>query len=173
MSAPALGFYGKLPSRGDFLRVSLSRSFAETWDSWLQAVLPAAQVRLGDLWPEAWWRTRPWRFTSAGEGDRPSMTGVWLPSADRAGRHFPLVIASEACIAVGCLDMAEAEGRTAVSGDIDPEELTARLRRCSPLHGDMTGGGMTWRRQQFGEVTDAFETPDWPSPDLFVEMLRP
>ena len=40
-----VGFYGKLPSRGDFLRESLPRDFVEAWDAWWQRGLVATQQR--------------------------------------------------------------------------------------------------------------------------------
>src|ERR1700753_3291837 len=50
MSGPAIriGFFGKLPSRGDFVRMYLSRAIVTAWDQWLQSVMPEAQAHLSE-----------------------------------------------------------------------------------------------------------------------------
>ncbi len=87
-----VGFFGKLPSRGDFVRSGLSRATVEAWDQWLQTVVPLAADTLADRW----WDMRSWRFAFGANICGPwPMTGLFLPSADRVGRLFPLLIAVE------------------------------------------------------------------------------
>jgi len=45
-----VGFYGKLPSHGDFLRRRVSDAFVGVWDGWLQECLTASRTSLGDRW---------------------------------------------------------------------------------------------------------------------------
>ena len=44
----SIGFFGKLPSHGDFLSRRLPRSFVDPWDSWLQS-RTARRGLAGDL----------------------------------------------------------------------------------------------------------------------------
>src|SRR3954453_18054210 len=53
-----VGFFGKLPVRGDFVRAGLPHAFVAPWDAWLQRVLPAALTALADDWLNA----PVWRF---------------------------------------------------------------------------------------------------------------
>ena len=48
----ALAWYGKLPSRGDFVSRGLPRSWSRSWDEWLQRglALAAPVVRAAGPW---------------------------------------------------------------------------------------------------------------------------
>jgi type VI secretion system protein ImpM len=126
----AVGFFGKLPARGDFVRTGLSRRFTERWDGWLQQVLPACRQSIGADWDETW-RTAPaWRFALAGEAP---VLGLFMPSVDHAGRHFPLTIAAEgADDGIAFLDAAERAGRDAIGQELAPDLLLARLKDIAP-----------------------------------------
>jgi type VI secretion system protein ImpM len=135
-AAATVGFFGKLPSRGDFVRAGLSRRFTDGWDAWLQDVLPACRDLLGADWGELWWTAPAWRFAlSAGGplGGRPVL-GLLLPSADRAERLFPLTIAAEGSDdGTAFLDEAEQIGRRAIDRRQAPDMLLARLLEIAPL----------------------------------------
>jgi type VI secretion system protein ImpM len=77
------GFYGKLPAAGDFVARGLPDAFVRRWDRWLSRHLAR---RLGRAWPAT-----GLRFLHPGP-----VTGVVVPSADRAGRAFPLTLAATA-----------------------------------------------------------------------------
>jgi type VI secretion system protein ImpM len=47
MQALEAGFYGKLPSHGDFLRRRVSDAFLGVWDGWLQRCMAASRSALG------------------------------------------------------------------------------------------------------------------------------
>lgn len=91
-----VGFYGKLPSHGDFLRGRVSDAFVTAWDAWLQECLPASRAALGDRWLDVYLTSPAWRFACAAGtcGDRPAI-GVMAPSVDRVGRYFPLTLVAE------------------------------------------------------------------------------
>ncbi len=91
----APGFYGKLPSKGDFITRRLPQAFVETWDDWLQNGLQTSRDRLGEDWLSIYMTSPIWRFAlSPSVGGRAAMTGVLMPSVDRVGRYFPLTIAA-------------------------------------------------------------------------------
>ena len=44
-----VGFFGKLPSHGDFLRRRVSDAFVDAWDAWLRECLTASKTALAPL----------------------------------------------------------------------------------------------------------------------------
>jgi type VI secretion system protein ImpM len=91
------GFFGKLVSRGDFVRRRVPDAFVTCWDDWLQRAIKASRLQLGDEWLPAYLSAPIWRFALAEGvcGDAPWL-GVLMPSVDRVGRYFPLTIAAVA-----------------------------------------------------------------------------
>lgn len=88
------GWYGKLPSLGDFVGRRLPPAFVDRWDNWLQDVLQATRQRFGPQWSERYLVSPIWRFACApGVIDDRIWTGVMMPSVDSANRYFPLTIA--------------------------------------------------------------------------------
>jgi type VI secretion system protein ImpM len=134
MSGIAVGFYGKLPVRGDFVRAGLPRDFTDPWDDWLQSVMAGSRLLMGDAWLPAFLEAPVWRFTLPPRmcGGQAAI-GLMLPSVDRAGRYFPLTFAalSPYHIAAGSaeawLDLCEAAGRDALEQDTPPQEIADRL----------------------------------------------
>src|ERR671922_2029225 len=91
-----VGFYGKLPSHGDFLRRRVSDAFLHVWDGWLQECMIASQRALGDRWLDVYLTSPAWRFGCAAGACGPSpVVGVMVPSVDRVGRYFPLTLVAE------------------------------------------------------------------------------
>jgi type VI secretion system protein ImpM len=88
------GWFGKIPSLGDFATRRLPRTFVEPWDQWLSAELPEARLVLADAWP-ATYSQAPISCFSLGLGtvDDQAWHGILVPSFDRVGRQFPLTIA--------------------------------------------------------------------------------
>ena len=128
----ATGFYGKLPGRGDFVRAGLSRAFVTDWDGWWSRALPDCKAAMGQAWLGAWMEAPVWRFAlPAGMCGPDAALGLWMPSVDRAGRHFPLTMAALFAGGAGrddaWLDAAEDAGRAALASDMGPDELAALL----------------------------------------------
>lgn len=102
------GLYGKLPARGDFVVRNLKPEMVRPLDDWLQLVLRDSRAVLAADWDRVWRQAPAWRFwigASVLEGEwrqgfrgqgsaahAAALTGVLLPSADRVGRHFPLMV---------------------------------------------------------------------------------
>jgi type VI secretion system protein ImpM len=88
------GFFGKLPSRGDFVVRRLPADFVAAWDQWLQAGIAHSREQLGERWLEAYLTSPIWRFAlSRGVCGGEAYCGVLVPNVDRVGRYFPLVAA--------------------------------------------------------------------------------
>jgi type VI secretion system protein ImpM len=89
------GWYGKLPSLGDFASRRLPDEFVRTWDAWLQDVLQATRDSLGEAWLDRYLVMPIWRFVLLPElVGSTGWAGVLMPSVDRVGRHFPLTLAA-------------------------------------------------------------------------------
>jgi type VI secretion system protein ImpM len=134
MPGIAVGFYGKLPARGDFVRAGLPRDFTDPWDDWLRSVIAGSRSLMGEAWLPAFLEAPVWRFNlPPGMCGAQAAIGLMLPSVDRAGRYFPLTFAAlgQRRIAVepteAWLDICDAAGRDALEQDTPPEEITDRL----------------------------------------------
>ena len=104
-----IGFYGKLPSHGDFLRRRTSDAFVSAWDSWLQDAFSASRASLGDRWLDVYLTAPVWRFAGAAQACGPqTIAGVMVPSVDRVGRYFPLTVIGELPVHVNPLELAVA-----------------------------------------------------------------
>ena len=89
-----IGFYGKLPTQGDFVGRDLPADFTAAWDDWLQTGMAHSRELLGDEWVDLYMTMPPWRFVIAPEicGQK-AVSGVLIPSVDRVGRYFPFTVA--------------------------------------------------------------------------------
>ena len=91
-----VGFYGKLPSHGDFLRRRVSDAFVDAWDAWLRECLAASRTALGARWLDVYLTSPAWRFVCAAGACGPApVIGVAAPSVDQVGRYFPLTLVAE------------------------------------------------------------------------------
>jgi type VI secretion system protein ImpM len=89
------GFYGKLPSLGDFVTRRLPAQLIQPWDQWLRASLAASQAQLAQGWLDHYLTSPIWRFVlSPAIAGQTGWAGVLMPSVDRVGRYFPLTLAS-------------------------------------------------------------------------------
>lgn len=142
--APAPGWYGKLPTLGDFASRRLPAEFIEPWDLWLGEGLAAQRETLGDDWLDAYLHSPVWRFVLM-PGVLPglpvdtAMAGVLMPSVDRVGRYFPLTLvaplpraprhADEVEALLGCLHRLEDVALDALQDDWSVDELEQVLAR--------------------------------------------
>lgn len=89
------GYYGKVSTHGDFVGRGLPAQLVQAWDAWLQEGMRASQEKLGAAWLERYLTSPVWRFAIApGVLGLEGVGGVIMPSVDRVGRYFPLMIAS-------------------------------------------------------------------------------
>lgn len=89
------GFFGKIPSLGDFVMRDLPRGFVDTWDDWLQRSVAESKAVLGDAWLNTYLNSPIWRFVLLpGVCGESGWAGIMTPSVDRVGRYFPLTFAA-------------------------------------------------------------------------------
>lgn len=90
-----LGFYGKLPCKGDFFSRGLSSEFIFKIDGWLQEGIALSKEKLGEHWDDTYMVSPIWHFYwprgICGEG---AWIGSIMPSVDKANRLFPFVAAA-------------------------------------------------------------------------------
>lgn len=89
--AQPLVHFGKLPSRGDFVRSYQSPALIHTLDRWLTAGVEAlaADVRWKTLYDQA----PPAHFVLMGTGSPRGLAGHLIASNDASGRRFPFITA--------------------------------------------------------------------------------
>jgi type VI secretion system protein ImpM len=122
MSGAKVGFFGKLPSHGDFIERRVSAAFRDLWDDWMQRCMVESQRELGGRWLDCYLTSPMWRFFLCdGVAGAASYAGVLLPSVDRVGRYFPLTVVVELPVEIPALEFA----RVAVSWFGDVEGLCA------------------------------------------------
>ena len=93
MTDAVFGAFGKMPSLGDFFRISAPPGFLDVWDAWLQSCLVSGAHTFGSRWDALYMSVPIWRFSlSAGLAGPKKMMGVLMPSVDRVGRRFPLTL---------------------------------------------------------------------------------
>lgn len=182
MVTPALGtigWYGKLPSRGDFVGRGLPASFRREWDGWLQRGIALAATTFGSTVVRARLESfAPWRYVVL-----PAVEEVWcgivVPSHDRVGRVFPLTIAQCCEVAVQAAEVAtrlEALADAAMEGMEALEAAIAELQRLGFAANPAAVEWPTAPASVWWPVTAASDVPPrtaaWP-PDaqLLNEML--
>lgn len=177
-SALQIGFYGKIPARGDFVRQGLPRGFVDPWDDWLRVAMEGSRTRLGPAWVDAWMEAPIWRFRLApGVAGPDCAMGLFLPSIDRAGRYFPLTLAclSERPLPEAWLDHAEQTGFAALEQDLDPEALQLQLLQSLPdadaLFAAPPGKCRWWTQGAPRVPPTAFTTATLPDAACFADML--
>jgi type VI secretion system protein ImpM len=133
------GWFGKMPSLGDFASRRLPSRFLTPWDDWLQRALASSRALLGSGWLELYLSSPIWRFLLfPGVCSHSGWAGVMMPSVDRVGRYFPLTIAAELpAFPVGLVEVAnldswiealETVALATLDGRYLPEQLDAALQ---------------------------------------------
>jgi type VI secretion system protein ImpM len=183
-----IGFCGKLPTRGDFVTAVLPRRFVDPWHDWMQRGLRVSREALGDRWLAAWLEAPVWNYVlSPGVCGPDAVLGLWMPSVDRVGRHFPLTIAAvvpggDPATLLGAggafLDIAEAAGRNALADELDPDAVASRIATPLPPTECRTGGqtcppgGALWWGEGSGRVPACcFSSLALPESADFVAMI--
>ncbi len=90
------GYYGKLPTHGDFVSRGLPKSFIDPWDTWLQEAVISSREKLGDNWLNCYLTGPIYRFVlSPGVCGQNSWLGIMMPSVDKIGRYYPMTITTK------------------------------------------------------------------------------
>ena len=180
----AAGFFGKIPSRGDFVRHGLPPDFVAGLDGWWQEVLAGSRTRLGEGWVDAWMEAPVWRFALAsGLCGAGAAVGLWLPSTDKAGRLFPLTFAvvgeswRDIDRSAPFLDAAEAAGLRGLEEDLGPDDLAQAVAAAlaqggNPLEQPSPGGAVWWTEGSPFVAATTRRSAGMPDFRAFAGMLR-
>jgi len=88
-----LGYYGKVPLKGDFISKDLPRSFMDPWHVWVKEALACSKNQLGEAWREYYLTTPLYQYVlSPGICGNKTWIGVMMPSLDRVGRYYPMTL---------------------------------------------------------------------------------
>ncbi|MEJ8853282.1 type VI secretion system-associated protein TagF [Variovorax robiniae] len=176
-----VGWYGKLPARGDFVGRGLPPRWRSDWDGWLQRGLALAATTLdGATLRERLGGFAPWRYMAlpaAGE----IWCGIVMASHDRVGRAFPLTLAErldvpaspdESWVRLAALLDAVAQGPDVLEAVIASLPPRAGLA-VEPLHDLPPAPASLW--WPLAAARDAAARPAaWPpEPALLVHLLEP
>lgn len=138
------GWYGKMPSLGDFASRRLPQEFLSAWDGWLQTQLERSREALGTAWLSTYLVAPVRRFWLApGLLGANAWVGVLMPSVDSVGRHFPFTIAAAlrsgehglavAIANVAWFDAVDRAARQILDPDFDIQTLEQTLAAVSPM----------------------------------------
>lgn len=88
------GYFGKVPTKGDFIKDDLPLDFVSSWQDWQQAVLAVSREQLEQEWTQRYMNAPIWHFALAAQvcGEQ-AMIGTMLPSVDSVGRYFFFTLA--------------------------------------------------------------------------------
>ncbi len=177
------GFFGKIPARGDFVQRGLSQAFVAGWDEWMSRVLADSKDALGRAWLAAWMEAPVWNFLLApGICGPDAVLGVFMPSIDSVGRHFPLTLARQCGATSAMPEQAsawlaemEAAGIAALEESLNPDQLSDRLHdelpALDPLP-DLPQAACRWWTIGAPRVpANAFVSDQLPNPSRFARML--
>lgn len=137
LQSAKIGYFGKIPSTGDFVARNVERFVRDKFDQWLQASLTQSRKDLGDNWLHSFLTAPVWRFAIGGLS-RDSLTlGIMIPSVDKIGRYFPFAIlcdvpatdigAEDLMILDRLLDDLEPLVLTSLEEDFDLDHFTYQL----------------------------------------------
>lgn len=136
------GYYGKVPSQGDFVSSGLGRDLTDNLDDWLRQNIRESQTQMGRKWLNAFLIAPVWKFAlQPGVLCNETVIGVMMPSVDRVGRYFPLVICArlteiEPNIATlnalkPWFDAAERAARSTLSPQFNIASLNAQMQELA------------------------------------------
>ena len=147
LAVNAPGWYGKLPSLGDFASRRLPPEFIEAWDDWLAGGLAEWRAREPTAWLADYLAGPSWRFMlSPGllAADDFAWVGVLMPSVDSVGRYFPLTLVQplrdlpvstlQARALLEWLQRLDDLAADAIQDDWQVDHLERALERLGPFH---------------------------------------
>lgn len=182
-----VGYFGKVPVRGDYVTQHLPSEFVEPWDDWINEVLLHAKGQLGEKWLEHYLISPIWRFAlSGGICGKATWKGVMMPSVDAVGRYFPMTIAASRVEIENPLqsllmsddwyERAEEAVRSCLDDELSFEELEESLKGLSRVEKESNNADEFSRSEEFSGAW-VVEAPTLDSlamkcPELVDRMLR-
>lgn len=127
-----IGWWGKLPARGDFVGRGLPPRWRAGWDDWLQRGLGLAAATLdGDALHERLAGFAPWRYLAL-PAPGEAWCGILVASHDRVGRAFPLTLAERVAAPVSPAACAARLASLLEAAAAGPEALEGAIGTLPP-----------------------------------------
>lgn len=106
LSPVSLAYFGKIASRGDFVRSAQQGALTQMLDQWLSQGLDLLST--DPRWKQLYDQVPPLRFAFLGVRSQVGLAGHLVPSLDASGRRFPFVTAGSFEVAAPLALMAHA-----------------------------------------------------------------
>lgn len=167
------GFFGKVITHGDFVSRRLPPDVVQAWDAWLQGCIHTSRQQLGGDWMSHYLTSPVWRFAIApGVLGQDGWAGVMMPSVDRVGRHFPLMLAAPCngalldCVQgqVGWYDAMDDLARSSLDAGFTLEQFDGAP--AAPFGGPVAVPGVRWHLPFQGNLHGA-------QTNMLAEQLLP
>jgi type VI secretion system protein ImpM len=91
-SPTELLYFGKVPSRGDFVRSAQHASLIDSLDIWQSQTMD--RLAIDPRWKLVYDAAPATQFAILGTGSSVGLAGYWLASQDGSGRRFPFITAA-------------------------------------------------------------------------------
>ena len=88
----AVGLFGKLPARRDYVQHGVEPRLMRVIDPWLQSAVRESRCALGEAWLGRYLAAPIWRFWLGPGVCGTPVLGALMPSVDGIGRYFPLCL---------------------------------------------------------------------------------
>lgn len=87
-----IGYYGKIPSRGDFIKATDNMALIGVLDNWIAQSMDLLSA--DPRWKIAYDSVQPMHFAFIGPRSKKAIAGHLIASSDQAGRRFPFLAVS-------------------------------------------------------------------------------
>lgn len=182
-----VGYFGKVPTQGDFVSRGLPGSAVTAIDDWLGSSIRESQKTIGREWLDTFLVAPVWRMVlGPGVVGPDPIAGVMMPSVDRVGRYFPLIVAvnlsgmrpslNELAVSSEFFDHIEALALSTLDPDFSLAQLDekasslgASTNYMSESNGDSGEGVAWWWTAKTQD--EIFETQGLPPPEYFSELF--
>lgn len=137
------GYFGKIPTLGDFVHQVLPQDFANGFHEWLQQSMADGREALGDEFLTYYLNCPAWKFLmTAGVCGAQPVVGLTIPSVDRVGRYFNFTLATVLppdCDPIAYalfnrpgFEQLEAAALDILEQDLGTQEIELRVRDIAP-----------------------------------------
>lgn len=92
MNAMRLGCFGKIRNCGDFISRHVPHAIEQSFTQWLEAGLAETKERFQQQWLDYFLTSPVWNFAIDGSDSEQMIVGTMMPSMDKVGRYYPLIV---------------------------------------------------------------------------------
>lgn len=92
MNAMRLGCFGKIRNCGDFISRHVPYAIEQSFTQWLEAGLVETKERFQQQWLDFFLTSPVWNFVIDKPDSAPVIVGTMMPSMDKVGRYYPLIV---------------------------------------------------------------------------------